>query len=72
MKILIAPDKFKGSLTAHEVATHLAAGLVSVRGVQTRLLPLADGGDGSVRAAVAAEPPEPLHTELLPPKPDRA
>jgi glycerate kinase len=54
MKVLIAPDKFKGSLTALEVATHLATGLHTHPGVQCTLLPLADGGDGSVRAAVAA------------------
>ena len=52
MKVLIAPDKFKGSLTAAEVARHLGTGLEQ-RGVTTRALPLADGGDGSVAAAVA-------------------
>ena len=52
MKVLIAPDKFKGSLTAAEVAHHLGSGLER-RGVTTRALPLADGGDGSVAAAVA-------------------
>lgn len=53
MRVLIAPDKFKGSLTAEEVADHLAAGLHE-SGAQTRTLPLADGGDGSVATAVAA------------------
>lgn len=54
--MLVAPDKFKGSLTAAEVAqaigTGLAAGAPGL--VQPHLLPLADGGDGSVQAAVAA------------------
>jgi glycerate 2-kinase len=50
---LVAPDKFKGSLTAEEVATALAAGL-EAHGVRCRLLPLADGGDGSVAAAAFA------------------
>jgi len=54
VKVLVAPDKFKGSLTAHQVAEHLATGLRTVRGVQTDQLPLADGGDGSVQAAVTA------------------
>lgn len=54
MKVLIAPDKFKGSLTALEVANHLADGLRSHPNVRCTLLPLADGGDGSVRAAVSA------------------
>lgn len=53
MKVLIAPDKFKGSLTAAEVADHLAKGLADT-GAYTRTLPLADGGDGSVAAALAA------------------
>ncbi|WP_280512496.1 glycerate kinase [Nocardia farcinica] len=53
MRVLIAPDKFKGSLTASEVADHVAQGLASA-GVESRRMPLADGGDGSVDAAVAA------------------
>lgn len=57
--VLIAPDKFKGSLTAAEVAAALAAGLRSAGSdgsgtVQCELLPLADGGDGSVDAAVTS------------------
>lgn len=61
VRTLIAPDKFKGSLTASEVAQALAAGLRSAADVpgragtvQCELLPLADGGDGSADAAVAA------------------
>ena len=53
MRVLIAPDKFKGSLTAAEVADHLAKGLAEA-GAHSRTLPLADGGDGSVAAALAA------------------
>jgi glycerate kinase len=30
-RVLLAPDKFKGSLTAAEVADHLATGIRSVR-----------------------------------------
>lgn len=61
LRALIAPDKFKGSLTAGEVADALAAGLRSAPGItgaagtiHCELLPLADGGDGSVDAAVAS------------------
>ena len=53
MRVLIAPDKFKGSLTAAEVADHLANGLAEA-GAHCRTLPLADGGDGSVAAALAS------------------
>ncbi|NYI03295.1 glycerate kinase [Allostreptomyces psammosilenae] len=53
--VLIAPDKFKGSATAVEVAAALAAGLrKALPGVRTVELPVADGGDGTVDAAVAA------------------
>lgn len=51
----MCPDKFKGSLSAPEVARHLAAGLRRSRpGVRVVLLPVADGGDGTVEAAVSA------------------
>ncbi|WP_415394539.1 glycerate kinase (plasmid) [Rhodococcus globerulus] len=53
MKVLVAPDKFKGSLSAREVAQRLTEGLTST-GINTLRLPLADGGDGSVDAAIAA------------------
>jgi glycerate kinase len=65
MKILLALDKFKGSLSASEAAGALAAGLRSGPGgtdVHCRFLPLADGGDGSVEAALAAGfTPQPVH-----------
>lgn len=49
MNILIAPDKFKGSLTALEVCEAIAAGLrVSHPGAVIRFAPLADGGDGTL------------------------
>jgi glycerate 2-kinase len=53
--VVIAPDKFKGSLTGAEVAARVAAGLK--RGGfagETVWVPVADGGDGTVDAAVAA------------------
>jgi glycerate kinase len=53
MRVLIASDKFKGSLTAVEVAAAIAEGLDRA-GVPSRSLPLADGGDGSVAAALCA------------------
>lgn len=53
--VLIAPDKFKGSLTAPQVAAHLAAGLRQVRpDLPMVSVPVADGGDGTVDAMVAA------------------
>lgn len=53
--ILLAPDKFKGSLTAAEVAAHLAAGIRRAwPDAAIVAAPVADGGDGTVDAAVAA------------------
>jgi len=53
--VVIAPDKFKGTLTAAQVAAHVAAGLGrACPGVETVRVPVADGGDGTVEAAEAA------------------
>ncbi|KAB1150151.1 glycerate kinase [Streptomyces luteolifulvus] len=53
--MLIAADKFKGSLTAVQVAERVTAGLRRVvPDVGVEALPVADGGDGTVDAAVAA------------------
>lgn len=53
--IVVAPDKFKGTLTAAEAAGHVADGILRVLpDADVRRLPVADGGDGTVDAAVAA------------------
>ncbi|MFD4574755.1 glycerate kinase [Streptomyces sp. NPDC058417] len=53
--MLVAADKFKGSLTAVEVAERVTAGLRrAAPDVEVVALPVADGGDGTVDAAVAA------------------
>lgn len=52
---MLAPDKFKGSLTAPQVAAALAEGIARVAPeVEIRQVPVADGGDGTVDAFVAA------------------
>ncbi|WP_274563805.1 glycerate kinase [Streptomyces spiramyceticus] len=54
-RVLVAADKFKGSLTAVQVAERVTAGLRRVvPDVRVEALPVADGGDGTVAAAVAA------------------
>ncbi|MFQ6393382.1 glycerate kinase [Nocardia sp. KC 131] len=54
-RVLLAPDKFKGSLTAPQVAAALAAGIMRVAPTaEIRQVPVADGGDGTVDAFVAA------------------
>jgi glycerate 2-kinase len=48
MKILIAPDKFKGALNAREVAENIAKGLRDVlANANIEVLPMADGGEGT-------------------------
>ncbi|MFC8427947.1 glycerate kinase [Streptomyces sp. NPDC057253] len=52
VSVLIAPDKFKGSLSADEVARALAGGLLKgAPHARVSRLALADGGEGSVAAA---------------------
>jgi len=54
MRVVLAPDKFKGCLSATEVASALAAGIGRVQpAVEITLLPVADGGDGTVEAALS-------------------
>lgn len=55
MKIVIAPDSFKDSLSAEKVADAIAAGLAEVL-PHAHLVkcPMADGGEGTVEAIVAA------------------
>jgi glycerate kinase len=53
-RLLIAPDKFKGSLTAAEVVAALARGLAATApDAEILACPIADGGDGTVDAALA-------------------
>jgi len=54
-RILIAPDKFKGSLTAPGAAEAIARGIAAVCPDATLLLmPIADGGEGTAEAICAA------------------
>ncbi len=55
MKVVIAPDSFKESLSAVEAARAIAAGVLAAAGdVQVDLCPMSDGGEGMVEALVAA------------------
>ncbi|MCX5777267.1 MAG: glycerate kinase [Candidatus Firestonebacteria bacterium] len=53
MKILIAPNSFKGSLTAFEAAEAIEKGVKRVfKKVETIKVPLADGGDGTMEVMI--------------------
>lgn len=55
MKVIVAPDKFKGSLTAPEAARAIARGVErAAPGAAVDLIPMADGGEGTVEALVEA------------------
>jgi len=53
--VVLACDKFKGSLTAREVDEAVAAGLLAANPeTEVRIVPIADGGDGTVAALAGA------------------
>ena len=55
MKIVVSPDSFKGSLTAMEAAREIAAGIKEVNPmIETVLLPVADGGEGTLEPLIMA------------------
>ncbi|MBU2076299.1 MAG: glycerate kinase, partial [Actinobacteria bacterium] len=55
MKVVVAADKFKGSLTAREVADALSAGVARTAPMARVVrVPVADGGDGTLEAALSA------------------
>lgn len=55
MKIILAPDSFKGCLTAREAAEAMAAGVRRVLGgAETILVPMADGGEGTAQSLLDA------------------
>jgi glycerate kinase len=51
--VLLAPDSFKGTMSAAEVAAALGAGFEHA-GVEVDLCPIADGGEGTLDALLAA------------------
>ncbi|WP_190990795.1 glycerate kinase [Pseudarthrobacter sulfonivorans] len=60
MRIVIAPDKFKGSLSAPDVCRHLEKGLQTaaaearISNLDILRIPVADGGEGTLDAAVGS------------------
>ncbi len=51
MTLLVAPDKFKGTFSAHTVADALATG-IEAAGASADRCPIADGGDGTMAALI--------------------
>jgi glycerate kinase len=72
MKIVLAPNAFKESLSASEIAQAMRAGIQAVdAGIECVTVPLADGGDGTTEALVSARQGElveiPVHDPLMRP-----
>ena len=68
MKIVIAPDSFKGSLTALQVAGAIEVGLRRVfPNAAIEKVPMADGGEGTVQSLVDATNGEILNARVLDP-----
>lgn len=58
LRVVVAPDSFKGTLSSAEAASAIARGLARALpgAVRTRCAPVADGGEGTVDAWLAATP----------------
>jgi len=55
MKFVIAPDSYKGSLTSREAGEIIARAIQQeIPESETRVIPMADGGEGTVEALLAA------------------
>ncbi|WP_433595481.1 glycerate kinase [Lysinibacillus xylanilyticus] len=55
MKVVISPDSYKGTLSAIEVANTMQAGILEVnQSIETVILPVADGGEGTLESLVVS------------------
>jgi glycerate kinase len=71
MRLLLAPDKFKGCLSAADVARAMAGGALRANPQsQIESCPLADGGEGTVDALVAATGGQFIFRKVTGPLPD--
>lgn len=72
MKIVIAPDSYKESLSALEVATAIEVGFREIfPSAEYVKLPVADGGEGTVEAMVAATHGRLVHVPVTGPLGER-
>ena len=74
MKIVLAPDSFKGSLTALDAAQAMQKGILSAKedfgiteSIDIIIIPMADGGEGTVDAIVSANHGRIIKTRVLDP-----
>lgn len=68
MRIVVAPDSYKGSLSATAVCNAMEEGIHSVfPNASIRKLPIADGGEGTMEALVSATGGKLVHENVLNP-----
>jgi glycerate kinase len=68
MKVVIAPDSFKESLTAKQVSDAIKAGLARVwHDAEFVTVPVADGGEGTVQSLIDATQGEQVFTNVIGP-----
>lgn len=68
MQILIAPDSFKGSISADEAAAAMQRGLsIHFQDAEFKILPLSDGGEGFCKTMVKAKSGELTHSLTVDP-----
>jgi glycerate kinase len=73
MRVVIAPDKFKACLTAPAVAAAIAAGVrAACPDAKVTEIPMADGGEGTVDALIAATGGRRMTTRVTGPLPGTA
>ena len=55
MKVIISPDSYKGTLSAVEVAKAMQKGILDAnQSIETIILPVADGGEGTLQSLIAS------------------
>ena len=68
MRIVVAPDSYKGSLSAIEVSNAIAKGILKAfPEAEVIKVPIADGGEGTVEALVTATGGKYIYTEVTDP-----
>ena len=72
MKIIIAPDSFKGNMSAHEVCDIIESGILRAdKNAIIRKIPLADGGEGTARTLTLAAGGRFITTTVTGPRGDK-
>ncbi|MEY9978847.1 glycerate kinase [Lysinibacillus sp. RC79] len=68
MKVVISPDSYKGTLSAIEVANAMQAGILDANpSIETVILPVADGGEGTLESLVASTDGQYISQHVLDP-----